>query len=417
MRLSRRRLLRLAGATALTWGLPRRLGRGQDAVVVGHQAPLTGAFAAFGTWHNRALLAAVEKLNAEGGLNGRPLRLVTRDSASDADAARRAFNDLALEEGAAFIVGSVNSAANLASAALAREAKVLYFPMGVATPITARAGNRYVFKSYHTTLAAIRAAAPWALANWGRRWTILASGLEFAQAQAADWTAQIEALGGKVVQRIDVPPFPQDFFPFLSKVDPDATEAVFQAFTAVDTVRFFAQAEELGLTGRLPFFGLIEGIDVLDVALPGFAGSAYVSSTPRRADQVPPERRAFDAAYRQALRISPEGFSLEDPDQVVPLADLFGAWEALHWIRRAAALAGWQDRTDHPALIEALEGLSVAAGEDFPQGDKTIRAQDHQAFHAHVIERVEDGQLWVVERLPLEASLYEVEVDYTAEAF
>ena len=31
-------------------------------------------------------------------------------------------------------------------------------------------------------------------------------------------------------------------------------------------------------------------------------------------------------------------------------------------------------------LIEALEGLEVKAGDDFPQGDKTLRKEDHQAF-------------------------------------
>ena len=31
-------------------------------------------------------------------------------------------------------------------------------------------------------------------------------------------------------------------------------------------------------------------------------------------------------------------------------------------------------------LIEALEGLEMKEGDDFPQGDKTLRKEDHQAF-------------------------------------
>jgi len=355
MTLTRRHLLKLAGAAALSLGLPR-LGHGQDAVVIGHQAPLTGAFSAFGRWHNRALEAAIAKLNDEGGLNGRPLRLVTRDGASDADVARRAFNELALQESADFVIGSVNSAANIASAGLARELRTPYFPMGVATPITAQFGNRYVFKSYHTALAAVQAAGPWALETLGARWTILASGLEFAQAQAADWSAKVAELGGELVEVIDVPPFPQDFFPFLSRIQLERTDVLYQAFTAVDTVRFFAQADELGITRSLNVLGLIEGVDVLDTAQSGFEGAHFVSSYPRRADQIPVELQEFDAAYRAAVGISPDGFSVERPDEVVPIADLFGAWEALHLIRRAARETGWQDALDHPALLEALEG-------------------------------------------------------------
>ena len=31
-------------------------------------------------------------------------------------------------------------------------------------------------------------------------------------------------------------------------------------------------------------------------------------------------------------------------------------------------------------LIEALEGLEMKESDDFPQGDKTLRKEDHQAF-------------------------------------
>ena len=35
-------------------------------------------------------------------------------------------------------------------------------------------------------------------------------------------------------------------------------------------------------------------------------------------------------------------------------------------------------------LIEALEGLEMKEGDDFPQGDKALRKEDHQAFLARV---------------------------------
>ena len=40
----------------------------------------------------------------------------------------------------------------------------------------------------------------------------------------------------------------------------------------------------------------------------------------------------------------------------------------------------FQGRDDTLKLIEALEGLELKEGHDFPQGDKTIRKEDHQAF-------------------------------------
>ena len=42
--------------------------------------------------------------------------------------------------------------------------------------------------------------------------------------------------------------------------------------------------------------------------------------------------------------------------------------------------SGFQGRADTMKLIEALEGLEMKEGYDFPQGDKTLRKADHQAF-------------------------------------
>jgi hypothetical protein len=42
-------------------------------------------------------------------------------------------------------------------------------------------------------------------------------------------------------------------------------------------------------------------------------------------------------------------------------------------------------------LIEALEGLEMKEGYDFPQGDKLLRAADHQAFVRELIYELDGG--------------------------
>ncbi len=43
-------------------------------------------------------------------------------------------------------------------------------------------------------------------------------------------------------------------------------------------------------------------------------------------------------------------------------------------------MSKFDSRADTPKLIAALEGLEMKEGDDFPQGDKTLRKADHQAF-------------------------------------
>jgi hypothetical protein len=43
-------------------------------------------------------------------------------------------------------------------------------------------------------------------------------------------------------------------------------------------------------------------------------------------------------------------------------------------------------------LIEALEGMEVKEGDDFPQGDKVLRREDHQAILRQFIFDIKDNK-------------------------
>ena len=57
-------------------------------------------------------------------------------------------------------------------------------------------------------------------------------------------------------------------------------------------------------------------------------------------------------------------------------------------------------------LIAALEGLEMKEGDDFPQGDKTLRKEDHQAFLREFIFEVHDGKYRIVEVVPKEKTVF-----------
>ena len=56
----------------------------------------------------------------------------------------------------------------------------------------------------------------------------------------------------------------------------------------------------------------------------------------------------------------------------------------------------FRGREDTMKLIEALEGLEMKEGDDFPQGDKTLRKEDHQAFLREFIFEIKDGKPKIV---------------------
>src|SRR5438445_423454 len=68
--------------------------------------------------------------------------------------------------------------------------------------------------------------------------------------------------------------------------------------------------------------------------------------------------------------------------------------------------SGFKGREDSPKLIEALEGLEVKAGDDFPQGDKTLRKDDHQAFLNEFIFDIKGGKHHIIEMVPKEKTIF-----------
>ncbi len=416
--LTRRTLIKGLGAAGALWALPGRT-LGQEPIRIGHQVDLTGVAAAFGFWNDRAARAAVEKLNEEGGIAGRPVELFTEDTGSTATDGLRAFRTLALRDRADFVLGTILAAVNKPSAPLAQEFGVPYFPSdAVAVQRGAPEVNRYTFRLGHNTRVKAQVSHRWALDNLGARWTFLSSDGSWGRAQVEDFSRLIPPLGGEVLEVAFGPIGTQDFFPLLARVDLDRTEVLYHTFFGTDAVGFYAQGVELGVFERVNVFasvGTIEGIG-LD-ALGGTAeGASFVTEFPRRLDQIPEALRGFNAELRRRVGVDDEGNQVDGPN-VITAEHYWVPWVNLHVIQRGVEESGWRSQADTPAFVEALEGMSFSASLDFPTGDFFIRPADHRAFRDYFVERVQGDRLVVTDRFPKELGLYDPPVDVTQMGF
>jgi branched-chain amino acid transport system substrate-binding protein len=68
--------------------------------------------------------------------------------------------------------------------------------------------------------------------------------------------------------------------------------------------------------------------------------------------------------------------------------------------------ASFRGREDTMKLIEALEGLEMKEGDDFPQGDKVLRKEDHQAFLREFLFEVKNGTWKIVEVVDKEKTIF-----------
>ena len=91
---------------------------------------------------------------------------------------------------------------------------------------------------------------------------------------------------------------------------------------------------------------------------------------------------------------------LAEVDLSGPLPDRYvqSNYEAMNALKVAMVASKFEGRDDTDKLIEALEGLEIKEGDDFPQGDKTLRKADHQAFLREFLYVVEGGSFKLLEQ-------------------
>ncbi|BAO90038.1 ABC transporter substrate-binding protein [Caballeronia cordobensis] len=84
-------------------------------IKIGWLSSLTGPLSSAASAENQGVQFAVEQINAAGGIDGRKIELITRDTAGDPTKAVNYANQLIFSEKVAFVIGPVNSGESLAT--------------------------------------------------------------------------------------------------------------------------------------------------------------------------------------------------------------------------------------------------------------------------------------------------------------
>ena len=193
-----------------------------------------------------------------------------------------------------------------------------------------------------------------------------------------------------------------DMTPFLSKITGNF-DGLFGIFFGKDGVTIGNQAFDLGLTKKYKWAGdgaIAESTNLpaLGNKIEGFVGINRYIPVMDSPLNTPSHKKFFEEAVKRLKQIDPSG----------PLPDRYvqSNYEALNCLKIGMQKSGFRGREDTPKLIEALEGLEMKEGDDFPQGDKTLRKDDHQAFLREFIFDIKGGKHHIVEVVPKEKTVF-----------
>jgi branched-chain amino acid transport system substrate-binding protein len=236
----------------------------------------------------------------------------------------------------------------------------------------------------------------------GKKWHIAYADYSWGQSTKDAYAEQIKKAGGEIVGTTGIPLGTADMTPFLSKVTGDF-DGFFGIFFGKDGVTIGNQGYDLGLTKKYKWAGdgaIAESTNLpaLGNKIEGFVGINRYIPVLEAPLNTPSHKKFFEEALVRLKQIDPSG----------PLPDRYvqSNYEAMNALKIGMEKSKFQGRQDTMKLIEALEGLEMKEGDDFPQGDKVLRKEDHQAFVREFIFEIKGGKHKIVDVVPKEKTYF-----------
>ncbi|MFC4277955.1 ABC transporter substrate-binding protein [Achromobacter aloeverae] len=276
-----------------------------DPINVGFFSHLSGNFAEYGASFKNAVELYLDKVNADGGVNGRPIKLVVEDDRNSPQEAATVARKIVATPGVVLTIGSWSTTASLAAAPIFAEAKIPQISPTSShpdftrqSPFQFRQNNtddvlaQYNADTIHKKLKANRIVIPYSQDDWGV-YTVKAT------------SAAIEKDGGKVLLTEAVIPGSKDFRPLISKIKAANPDGVFIALPYQEASIFIQQLRQAGV--NIPAGGGIPLTSPKFIELAGKAAEGVVVHSIFFAGD--PSKKAFVDAYQAKYHKLPDQFA------------------------------------------------------------------------------------------------------------
>jgi branched-chain amino acid transport system substrate-binding protein len=175
----------------------------KEPIPIGTLCPLTGAGGSYGPEMQRSVVAVAERVNASGGINGRPLQLFHEDGQTNAEAAVRAARKLIDVNKVVAILSTWASAVTLAVKPLCVEAKVFEISVSGADAVTEGNHGGYIARTQPNTKLQGRMYAKYVLTKkeW-KRVAYMALQTPFAAPFGETFTGALKSAGVTITDNL-----------------------------------------------------------------------------------------------------------------------------------------------------------------------------------------------------------------------
>jgi urea transport system substrate-binding protein len=381
--------LTLPACSALTTGGSTEDGEGP--IKVGSILDMTGPLNVYSLVKANVTQLAIDDINANGGVLGRPLELVQYDSQSSTDKNVEYANQLINKDQVAVVMGGTTSAAREAMRPVFNRAEMLYF---FSAGYEGGVCDRNEITIGETASQYIKPLFDHATADGPKTIYIVAADYNFGQISAQWIQKYAEDSGSTIVGTDFISLDSGDFSATLSKIQATKPDIIASFVVGANHVPFYRELQTRGIAANSVIISNAFGLGNEQITLPAEDTNGIITAYNYYQELDNPANADFVKLYQDAYGTDDYISGLAEKD-----------WEAWHLWAAAVEKAGTVDRD---AVLDAIETGDISF--DGPGGVVTIDPATHHTIRDIVIAQVEDQKFTVLETLPAQKPTFEQSV-------
>lgn len=348
-------------------------------IKLGLVTSLTGDYSTLGEGNVAGAQAAVNFINAQGGVNGQQLELVIKDDKTVADQSVVGFNEVISDDGVVAVIGSTDSTSATAVAPAAERAGVVYLGL---SPVTALASgeNPWAFITPTTTANYSKKLVDYWSTNGYENIAIAYDSQDvFGESGFTSTRDYAEEAGLNIVLAEAIDPSASDYTATLTKLQSSDADALMVWAAGPSAVVITKQHEALAIDTQLFMSGAQGSQLYLEPSEGSAEGVILAASIAVAGDELP------DGALRDRIDEVADPFIEEEG--YYPTEFYFNGASAVFILAAAIEEA---ESLERDAIRDSLEQVEILV----PTGSYHYSADDHGGLDTHSVSIIEvrDGQ-------------------------
>lgn len=286
-----------------------------EPILIGVSGPLTGQNAQYGAQWKKGFDLALDEINRQGGVGGRPLQYVFEDSQSDPKQSVAVAQKFASDPRIVIELGDFSSPASMAASPIYQRAGLVQFGFTNSHPDFTKGGS-YMWSTSISQSDNAPILADYAVKDLGlRRLAVLHLNTDWGRTTKDLFVKAAQERGAEVVAAEGYLPEEKDFRSTLTRVRDASPDALILISYYADGALIAQQVRATGLTQPIVASGSVYSPKFLELG--GAAVDGVYTNTNFYPADPRPEVQRFVQAFKARYQEEPDSFAAGAYDAIV----------------------------------------------------------------------------------------------------